>query len=53
VFVPRERAKEIAEKAQAKLATEQAWFARVEAGEYTADFLGLEATAQKLGIRVV
>ncbi len=53
VIVPRELATMIADRAHAKLETERAWFARVEAGENTADFLGLEATAAKLGIRVV
>jgi len=53
VIVPRDLAAAVAEKAKARLATEKAWFARVEAGEHTADFLGLEATAQKLGVRVV
>jgi regulator of RNase E activity RraA len=53
VIVPREQAIAVAERARAKLETERAWFARVEAGENTADFLGLEAAAAKLGIRVV
>jgi regulator of RNase E activity RraA len=53
VVVPREMAAEIADRAAQKLATEREWFKRVEAGEHTADFLGLEATAAKLGIKVV
>jgi regulator of RNase E activity RraA len=53
VVVPRDAGPAVAEKARAKLATEKAWFERVAAGEHTADFLGLEATAARLGIRVV
>jgi regulator of RNase E activity RraA len=53
VVVPRESAAEVAGRAEQRLATEREWFRRVEAGEHTADFLGLEAAAAKLGIRVV
>jgi regulator of RNase E activity RraA len=53
VVVPRDSSADVAQQARQKLATEREWFARVEAGEHTADFLGLEAAATKLGIKVV
>lgn len=48
--VPRAMASRTLEAAREKLKLEEAWFERVRAGENTADFLGLRATAEKLGI---
>ena len=53
VVVPRERASKVAAAAAAKVEQEQAWFAAVEAGRDTADFLGLSETAKKYGVEFV
>jgi len=53
VVVPRLRAAEIAGKTQQKLEIERQWFERVGAGTDTADLLGFDQVAAKLGVEIV
>jgi regulator of RNase E activity RraA len=53
VVVPREQATPILEKARERLRMEQDWFRRVEAGENTADFLGMTELAAKYGVEII
>lgn len=50
VAVPRLDAASVLAKAEAKQQVEAAWFEQVEAGAFTADFLGMEKVARSYGI---
>ncbi len=53
VVVPRQQAEAVLARARHKKQVEQEWFARVEKGEDTADFLGFVALAERYGIEFV
>lgn len=53
VVIPGKMAAVVLAKARAKCDLERQWFARVEQGSDTADFLGFMALAEKYGVEIV